>query len=199
MGKVNQLGGGSEIEAAYILAQSGEGELRGAGVRGNDRIIRILQNLEPLYPGAGRIAARVPPRPGVGHEPLARQRRLGSDVDACREVAEIVVVRHLVQVEYTEKRSSVIVSADEAQRRTTRVGGAVTRQVLGLELAVVVLRQIAELLGDLQSALFHVARCEREVVVGREVQVVRSGELGSALAGGADRRNQEAGLSAVVE
>src|SRR5260370_17595766 len=56
-----------------------------------------------------------------------------------------------------------------------------------------------ELLGDLESALFHVGRREREVVVGREVQVIRNCELGPALAGNADRRRKEARFALIVE
>src|SRR5258706_16156428 len=78
MTEVDELGRGPEIEAADVLAQSGQGELRSAAVRDDDGIVRILQHLEPLYARRRRIAARVPPLAVVSEEALARQRGLRS-------------------------------------------------------------------------------------------------------------------------
>src|SRR5258706_5778127 len=105
MTEVDELGSGREIEAADVLAQSGQGELRSATVRDDDGIVRVLQDLEPLYPRRRRIAARVPPLAVVSQEALARQRGLRSDVDAGGEVAEIVVVGDFVQIEPAQERS----------------------------------------------------------------------------------------------
>src|SRR5467141_4719832 len=72
--EVDELGRGPEIEAADVLAQSGQGELRSAAVRDHDRIVRILQDLEPLYPRRRRVAARVPPLAVVSQKSLSGQR-----------------------------------------------------------------------------------------------------------------------------
>src|SRR5207302_9083891 len=61
MAEVDELGRRPEIEAADVLAQSGQAELRGAAVRDDNRIVRILQDLEPLYPRRRGVAACVQP------------------------------------------------------------------------------------------------------------------------------------------
>src|SRR4029077_20505385 len=87
----------------------------------------------------------------------------------------------------------------EADRRAALIKGSVIRKLLGVQLAAVVLPQVTKLLGDLRSALLHVARRERQVVVGGEVDVVRNGELEPALSGHAGRRREESRFSLIVE
>src|SRR5258706_11761296 len=199
MTEVDELGSGREIEAADVLAQSGQGELRSATVRDDDGIVRVLQDLEPLYPRRRRIAARVPPLAVVSQEALARQRGLRSDVDAGGEVAEIVVVGDFVQIEPAQEGTIAVVGVNQTNCRAAAVGSEVLRKHLGLEFAVVVLVQITELLGDLKSALFHITGGERQVVVGREVQVIWNCDLGPALAGDAERRRKEARFALIVQ
>src|SRR2546426_4987266 len=199
MAEVDELGRGPEIEGAYILAQSGQGELRCAAVRDDDRIVRILQDLEALYPRRRRVAACAPPVAVVSQESLAKQRGLRSDVDAGRKIAEIAVVRDFVQIESAQEGAIAVVAASQSHTVAAAIRGTVIREHLRAEIAFVVLLQIAELLRELQSALFHVTRREREVVVGREIQVIRNSDLGSALPGNADRRRKKARFALVIQ
>ncbi len=199
MGEVDELCRGPEIETADVRTQSGKGDLRSAAVRDDDRIVRILQDLESLHPCRRRVGARVPPPAVVSQKALARQRGLRSDVDAGRKVAEIVVVGNFVQVESAKDGVIAVVAVNQTHRQAAAIRGTVVREHLRVEIAVVVLLQITELLRELQSALFHVTRREREVVVGREIQVVRNSELGSALPGSADQGRKKARLALVIQ
>src|SRR6266849_4855774 len=125
MTEVDKLDRGAEIEAADVLAQSRQGELRSAAVRDDDRIVRILQDLEPLHPRRRRIATGIPPLAVVSQEALARQRGLRSDVDARREVAEIVVVGNFVQVESANEAAIAVVAVNQTHRRTAAIRGTI--------------------------------------------------------------------------
>src|SRR4029077_7050657 len=107
-----------------VLAQRGQGELGRPAVRGDDGIVRILQDLEGLDTGGGRVVARAPPAAVVGNEPLPRQGGLRRDVDTGRQVTEVVVIRNLVEVEPAEQRTTLVVGGDEAHRRAAFVRGA---------------------------------------------------------------------------
>src|SRR5438477_167467 len=199
VGEVDELGRGPEVEAADVLAQSGQGELRGAAVRDHDRIVRVLQDLEPLYPRRRGVTARVPPLAVVGQKALARQRGLRSNVDAGRKVAEIAVVGDFVQVESAKEGAIAVVAADQVHAIAAAIRDTVIREYLRTEIAFVILLQITELLRDLQSALFHVTRRQRQVVVRREIQVIRNSVLGPALPSHADRRREKARFALVIE
>ena len=67
------------------------------------------------------------------------------------------------------------------------------------ELAFAGLGQVAELAFHQQAALGHVARVQRGIVVRRQVEVVRGDQREAAVAAGAERRWQEAGLATVVD
>src|SRR3989449_3213895 len=116
-----------------------------------------------------------------------------------RKIAEIAVVRDFVQIESAQEGAIAVVAASQSHPVTAAIGGTVIREHLRAEIAFVVLLQIAELLRELQSALFHVTRREREVVVGREIQVIRNSNLGSALPGNADRRRKKARFALVIQ
>src|SRR5438309_9878446 len=199
VGEVDELGRGPEVEAADVLAQSGQGELRGAAVRDHDRIVRVLQDLEPLYPRRRRVTARVPPLAVVGQKALARQRGLRSNVDAGRKVAEIAVVGDFVQVESAKEGAIAVVAANQTHAIAAAIRDTVIREYLRAEIAFVILLQITELLRELQSALFHVTRREREVVVGREIQVIRNSDLGPALPGNTDRGREKTRFALVIQ
>src|SRR5207248_8147891 len=151
VGEVDELGRGAEVEAADVLAESGQGELRGAAVRDHDRIVRVLQDLEPLYPRRRGVTARVPPLAVVGQKALARQRGLRSNVDAGRKVAEIAVVGDFVQVESAKEGAIAVVAADQVHAIAAAIRDTVIREYLRAEIAFVILLQITELLRDLQS------------------------------------------------
>ena len=85
--------------------------------------------------------------------------------------------------------------------------------VVGLTLAIVVvvvqvrraqlpfagLGQVAELAFHQQATLGHVTRVQRGIVVGCQVEVVRSHEHKAGVGAAAERRRQETGLTAIVD
>ena len=172
-------------------------DLRHAVVRRGDRRVGILQRLERLH------APEQAPRPvDVGDARLARQRRLRRDRDPVREVGEVGVVGHLVQVEVrAEPRDTQLLQVPPDERVARRVRLPVVGQHLRVGLAAVLpagaAEQVAELSAELQAALAHDARRDRRVVVGREVEVVRQREFDAARARRSRGRHQEAALALV--
>ncbi len=75
----------------------------------------------------------------------------------------------------------------------------VVRQVLEGERTVARGQQVAKVIAQLQPALAHVARVERQVIVRREVQVVRDRNVETRAIALADRRCQEAAFAFVVQ
>ena len=72
-------------------------------------------------------------------------------------------------------------------------------QVSSTELAFAGLGEVAEFAFHQQAAFGHVARVQRGVVVGRQVEVVRGHEHKAGVGAAAERRRQETGLTAIVD
>ena len=72
-------------------------------------------------------------------------------------------------------------------------------EVRGTELAFAGLGQVAELAFHQQAALGHVARVQRGIVVGCQVEVVRGHEHKAGVGAAAEGRRQETGLAAIVD
>src|SRR5258708_9370066 len=143
MTEVDKLDRGAESHAVEGRAESRQGEVRSAAVGEDDRIVRILQDLEPLYPRRRRIATGVPPLAVVSQEALARQRGLRSDVDTSREVAEIAIVGNFVQIESAQEGTIAVVGVNQTHRRTATIRGTVLRAHLGVAFDAGLLRPTA--------------------------------------------------------
>ena len=72
-------------------------------------------------------------------------------------------------------------------------------EVRGTELSFAGLGQVAELTFHQQTALGHVARVQRGIVVGCQVEVVRGHERKAGVGAAAEGRRQETGLTAIVD
>jgi len=70
---------------------------------------------------------------------------------ARRQVAEVVVIRDLVEVEPTQQVCPLVIGSDKSDGRGDFIEGLVVWKLLGVELARVVLPQEAKLLDDLCS------------------------------------------------
>ena len=192
--ELDELAVQAEIYAADVLARRIQRELRQPVVRRDYRVGRILQGLEALRP-----CGRGPPAAAVDQHAVARQRGLRSDVDAARQVAEIIVVGNLVDIEGAGQLAAESLIVLEGNGIAVDVCHAIVGQFLDPGVAIVAAIEIAELPGQLQTAFGKFARHDGEIAVGREVDIERRADFQPALAAAAYGRREEAGLALVVQ
>ncbi len=187
-------------QAARLIRQhTVEGDLRQAVVRRDLRDGRRLVGMH-VQPRGVAVAA-------VGQGTLLVEEVLVLDADLVR--LQVLEVERVADVGVVHLGHQALVQAT----LVLPVDHVALVFVVGLVLALVALvvevgaaelafarrRQVAELAFHQQATLGHVARVQRGVVVGRQVEVVRGDQHEASVAAGAERRRQEAGLAAVVD
>ena len=152
---------------------------------------RLLQDLVAL--GARHHA---PVGPGVTRVQLADQLALGADRHRAREVAHVFVVRGPVDIPAIGPARRQRLVVDGIDEPAVGLGDAVVAQEFEVGLAAIRaargLADIARRGAELQAAVEHQAREDRQIAVRRDVEVIRQHDLGIALRAEADRRRQPA-------
>ena len=157
-------------------------------------IDRQVDHLEVLHPAVEPPAVAEP-----------REVRLAieeGDARAIRpeaEVLEIAAVARVREIRVEAQPIGDIGAVRERRQPPVTVGEVVARQVVRVDLAATPFGQVAILDADAEAAPRQQERRQRQVVIRREVEVVRHAELEAALVGVPERREQEAGLAPVPD
>ncbi len=175
------------VKTAHILAARLNCQLRQAGIRAGDQRSRILQHLVIRRAQAGTpVGARIIE---VG---LARQQPLRAGRDGARKIARIIVVRGGIDIP----------SPRQPGRQRLRMGRC-DRVAIGLRLLVVGqefkpcfteirLAQVTPMRAQLQTAARNDIRVQRQIAVGRDVDIIWHRDFEAALVGSSDRWRQHA-------
>ncbi len=185
----------AEVEAAqHVEPRAVEEQLRRLLVRRHDRRHRILQRLV-----AQRVQRRVPVRLAVRDGRVAREDPLRRQRDGAREVDEVVVVGDLRQVRVPGPGSHLEVVERGRRVAVAAVGAPVVGQAFEPRVAVEPRPQVAGIRAQLQPARRDHLGVQRQIVVGREVEVIRLQEFDAVARRDRQRGGQEPALPAVVE
>ena len=189
--EIHHLAEEVQIEAAHVVLRCPQRELRDARVRWSDRRrIRVLQRLELLDP-----PEKGPPVAVVGERPFARQIGLRGGGDVGRQVREIRVVGHALEVQVAPQPVREPLAVLQRPEPTRFVQDPIIGQIVEAGLAAEARLEVAKLVVELQPAARHQARRNGVVAVGCDVPVERRLDLESGVVAGADERRQEAGLA----
>ena len=192
VGKLGQVHQRGDIEAMQVHLVVGELQLRHLLVgRRRARFQNVLI--------ADAAHHHVPVTHAAGEVQLARQRTLGGVDQGVGVVDEIVVVRDPLQVPGTVPAQHVGEEAVGIIGMTGMVGVAVVRDVVELDVALGRPRQEAEFVAQPQAAPGGELRRDGEVVVGRQVEVIRRSDAQTRARVDGHGGKQEAALAGIVE
>ena len=179
-----------ELKAVPVTDIAVERDARHAFVRNDARTDGLI-----LVDGDARIPER---RVSVGQAQVLRQDGHGGLTDVAREVRDKIVVAHAVVINVTVP-GTVVVLPFETQARARGVCFMVARQNVIVELGIPVLLQHPGFRSEHCTALCHHTRCEREVIVRCNVEVVRHHKVHTAARTHPERRNKEPGAALIAD
>ena len=163
-----------EFKAVKVGCVAIERYLRNALIRFDD--VGIV-NLERLIFSDSNAA--VPIGIGPGKVVILRKHSFGRLSDVARKIRNVIVVRHAVVI-HIKSKLFVLIMRFNAHAVAAVACFTVVRHVVEVDLPLKVVILESCLVAEHDTALCHIARCERVVVVGREIEVVGNRQIHAA-------------------
>ena len=115
------------------------------------------------------------------------------------EVLEITAVARVCEIRIEPQAVREIRLVRDRRQAAVAVGEVVAGEVIRADLSLAAFGQVAVIDAHAEAAAREEEGRQRQVVIGREVVVVRDADLEAALVGVAERREQEAGLARIAD